>query len=77
MSSPVSSRGCLLVEQALEGVVSGWVVGGVALPAMPDDVEPGAGEDAYDVGVVVASGGGAAVQVGGPGVGVAGVCGER
>jgi hypothetical protein len=35
------------------------VVGGAVLPAVPDDVEPGAGEDAYGVGVVVAAGSGA------------------
>jgi hypothetical protein len=39
----VSGRGSLiLVEQSLESSVSGWVVGGVVLPAVPDDVEPGA-----------------------------------
>ena len=61
MSSPVSSR-CrrlILVEQALEGSVFGGVVGDVVLPAVPDDVEPGAGEDADGVGVVVSAGAGA------------------
>lgn len=52
------------------------VVGGVGLPAVPDDVEPGAGENAYGVGVVVVAGDGAVVEVGGPGVGVAGIVGE-
>jgi len=56
--------------------VIGGVVGGVVLPAVPDDVEPGAGEDAYGVGVVLAAGDGSVVEVGGPGVGVAGVVGE-
>ena len=73
----MSSRGLLiLVEEALEGAVLGGVVGGVVLPAVPDDVEPGAGEDADGVGVVVAAGAGAVVEVGGPGVGAAGVAGE-
>ena len=63
-------------EQALECPVSGGVVGGVVVPAVPDDVEPGAGEDADGVGVVVAAGAGPVVEVGGPGAGVAGVAGE-
>src|SRR5215207_4465930 len=77
MRSPVSTRVVFGgVEDALEGVVLGGVVGGVVLPAVPDDEQPGAGEDADGVGVVVASGSGAVVEVGGPGVGVAGVSGE-
>jgi hypothetical protein len=40
------------------------------------DVEPGAGQDAYRVGVVVAAVAGALVEVGGAGVGVAAVAGE-
>ena len=67
---------CWSVEEALEGVVLGGVVGGVVLPAVPDDEQPGAGEDADGVGVVVAAGAGLVVEVGGPGVGVAGVGGE-
>ena len=54
----------------------GGVVGDAVLPAAPDDVQPGAGEDADGVGVVVASVAGALVEVGGPGVGVVGVAGE-
>ena len=74
MSSPVSSR-CrfLFGEDALEGLVPGGVVGCAVLPAVPDDVEPGAGEDAYGVWVFLFSGDGAVVDVGGPGVGVTGV----
>jgi replicative DNA helicase len=53
MSSPVSSRGRFEVDEALECLVLVGVVGGVVLPAVPDDVEPGAGEDADGVGVVV------------------------
>ncbi len=77
MSCPVSSRPVLsLVEQCLEGAMFGGVVGESVLPAVPDDVEPGAGEDSDRVGVVVSSGDGAVVQVGGPGVGVSAVAGE-
>src|SRR4051812_48446077 len=77
MSSPVSSPGRLiLVEEALEGSVSGGVVGGVVVPAVPDHVEPGAGEDAHGVWVVLAAGDGLVVEVRGPGVGSAGVAGE-
>ena len=77
MSSPVSSCGLLiLVEQGLECAVPGGVVGGLVLPAVPDDEQPGAGEDADGVGVVVAAGAGAVVEVGGPGAGAAGVAGE-
>src|SRR6266516_4073856 len=76
-SRPVSSRGLLVsVEERLEGAVLGGVVGGVVLPAAPDDVRPGAGEDADSVGVVVAPGAGSPVEISGPGVGVAGVASE-
>ena len=44
----------------------GGFVGGVGLPAMPDDVEPGAGEDACGVGVIVSAGSGAVVKSGRP-----------
>src|SRR5437762_650860 len=81
MSCPVSTPGSggrwlVLVEEGLEGAMGGWVVGDVVLPASPDDVCPGAGEDAHGVGVVAAAGGCLGVQVGGPGVGAAGVAGE-
>src|SRR5215211_2456631 len=74
---PVSSR-CLVIlaEEVLQGSVFVGVVGGVVLPAVPDDEEPGAGEDADRVRVVVAAGAGALLEVGGPGVGVAAVAGE-
>jgi hypothetical protein len=70
VSSPVSSRVLLM---CLEGSVFGGVVGDPVMPAAPDDVEPGAGQDAYGVGMVVAAGDGAAVEIGRPDVGVAGV----
>jgi hypothetical protein len=76
MSSPVSSCGLLVLQEGLEGSVVGGVVGDAVLPAVPDDVEPGAGQDAGGVGVVVSAGAGAVVEVGGPGVGSAGIGGE-
>src|SRR5271166_1187866 len=77
MSSPVSSRGMLMcLQKGLEGSVFGGVVGGAVVPAAPDDVEPGAGQDSYGVGMVVAAGDGAVVEIGRPDVGVAGVAGE-
>src|SRR5215472_5748671 len=77
MSSPVSSRRrFLLGEDALEGLVAGGVVGDAVLPAVPDDVQPGAGLDTDGVRVVVAAGDGVVVEPGGPGAGAAGVAGE-
>ena len=54
----------------------GGVVSDSVLPAVPDDVEPGSGEDADRMGVVVSAGDGAVVEVGGPGVGASAVAGE-
>ena len=76
MSGPVSSRRSFFGEDALEGPVPGWVVGYAVAPAVPDDVQPGAGEDADGVGVVFAAGDGVAVEPGCPGAGAAGVAGE-
>src|ERR1700759_3352700 len=77
MSSPVSSRvGVAVLDEALECSVLFGVVGRVVLSAVPDDVDPCAGQDADGVGVVVAAGDGAKVEVGGPGVGASGVAGE-
>jgi hypothetical protein len=74
---PVSSRGLLiLVEDALQGSVLVGVVGGVVVPAVPDDEQPGTGQDADCVGVVVAASAGLLVEVGGPGVCLAAVAGE-
>src|SRR6266536_5005448 len=78
MSCPVSSRRSgnfllILLEEVLKGAVDGRVVGGVVLPAAPDDGGPGSCEDPDGVGVVVATGAGVLVQLGGPGVDVAGV----
>src|SRR6478752_6997149 len=78
MSCPVSSRHRLLilVEDALEAAVVGGVVGGVVLPATPDDGCPGAGKDADGVRVVAFSGAGLGVEVRGPRVAVSGIAGE-
>ena len=76
MSSPVSSSGLLSSQMGLECAVAVGVVGGVVLPAVPDDVEPGAGQDAYGMLVVASAGSGLAVEVVGPGVSAAGVGGE-
>lgn len=54
----------------------GGVVGDAVLPAVPDGVEPGTGEDADRVGVIVSSGDGAVVQVGSPRTGVSAVAAE-
>ena len=63
MSCPVSTPSgwsgrdwLITVEEGLEAVVGGWVVGGVVLPAAPYDVGPGAGQDAGGVGMVAAAG---------------------
>ena len=54
----------------------GRVVGGAFLPAAPDHVAPGAGQDAYGVRVVFAAVAGSGVDGCGPGAGVPGVGGE-
>src|SRR5690625_2123223 len=77
MSSPVSTSGGLGVgEQCLEGAVPVGGVGGFVLPAAPDDAEPGSGQDAGGVGMVLAAGDGVVVDLRGPGVSAAGVAGE-
>jgi hypothetical protein len=74
MSSPVSScHRVFFGEDALERLVAGRVVGGSVLSAVPDDVEPGAGEDARGVGVVLAAGDGVVAKAGGSGADAAGV----
>src|SRR5664279_1103170 len=78
MSCPVSSchRLLILIEDPLQRAVVGRVVDGVVLPAAPDDVDPGAGQDADGVLVVAFPGEGFGVEVGGPGVVETGVAGE-
>ena len=80
MSCPVSTPWpggdwLITVEERLEDVVGGGVIGDVVLPASPHDVCPGAGEDADGVGMVAAAGDGLVVEVS-PGTGPAGVPGE-
>ena len=72
-SCPVSS---LLGDESLIAAVAGGVVGSVVLPAAPDHSEPGPGQDADGVGVAMAAGSGLLVEVGCPGVVVAGVTSE-
>ena len=55
-----------MMFQVLECSVVGGFVNGVGLPAVPADVEPGAGEDACGVGVIVSAGSGAVVKSGRP-----------
>jgi len=69
---PVST----LVGELGRGAVLGGVVGGMGLPGLPEDADPGAGEDADGVGVVAAALAGLGVDVCCPGRGVAGVVGE-
>jgi hypothetical protein len=61
-SSESSQGGC----SALFGGVFVGVVGGVGVPAGPDDAEPGAGDDAVGVGVAFAAVAGVAVEALGP-----------
>lgn len=77
MSSPVSScRRLILSEQGLKGSMLGGIVGSPVLPAVPDHIRPGPREDAGGVRMVLAAGDGVVIQLGGPGVGAAGVGGE-
>ena len=62
--APSSRPVRVLVEQCLEGAMIGGVLGDPVLPEVPDGVEPGAGEDARGVGMVVSTGSRAVVQVG-------------
>jgi hypothetical protein len=59
----MSSRGLL---ESAEGAVAVGIVGGVVLPAAPDDLGPGSGEDAFGVGVTFPVVSELAVAVGGP-----------
>ena len=68
--------GVLGGEQALQGAVPGGVAGGAVVPAFPDHIQPGPGQDPHRQGVVFAPGDRVVVEVGGPGAGVAGAVGE-
>jgi hypothetical protein len=61
----------------LESGVAGGVIGGVVLPAAPDDPGPGAAESAQRATVVVAAVASVGVAVGGPRVPAAGAVRER
>src|SRR5450756_669045 len=67
-----SGRGRQLQRSAVEG----GVVGLTGVPAAVDDADPGSGQDADCVRVVVSAGAGLGVDVGGPGAFVAAVVGE-
>jgi hypothetical protein len=54
----------------------GRIVGHGILPAVPDDEQPGTGEDAHGMRVVVAASEGLAIELGRPGVGASRVAGE-
>jgi hypothetical protein len=75
-SCGLPGTGALGGEQALEAAVAGGVVGGAVVPAFPDHIQPGAGEDPDRVGVVFPAGYRGVVGLGGPGAGVAGAVGE-
>ena len=64
----MSSRGG---SEGLEGAVAVGVVGLVVLPASPDDLGPGAGEDAFGVGVALPAGAELLVAESGPFVALA------
>src|ERR687892_660638 len=63
-------------ELACERSVAGGVVGGSVVPAAPEDAQPGGAEGADGALVVVVAGVGVGVDLGGPGVPVAGAVGE-
>jgi hypothetical protein len=62
-----------LAEVSIKGAVAGGIVGLVVLPAAPDHERPGAGKHANRLWVAHASAAGAGIDVGGPGLNVAGV----
>jgi hypothetical protein len=61
------------VRECVESSVLGRVVGDAELPTVQDDVQPGTGEDANGMRVVVASSASLLVEIGRPRIGVAGV----
>src|SRR5690242_21639991 len=80
MTPPVSTSGRglpgRLSGERGGGAVPGGVVGDAVDPAAPYDADPGAGEYAHGVWVVLAAGAGVVVDLGGPGAGVPAVVGE-
>src|SRR5512139_129605 len=73
MTLPVSTSGRLKLSSVAVPV---RVVSDLVGPAAPDDADPGAGQDADGVGMVVAAGSGRGVDLRGPGAGVSAVVGE-
>jgi hypothetical protein len=69
---PESSSG----GETLLGAVLGGVVDRLVMPARPDDPEPGPGQDANGVGMVLAASAGVGVELGGPRRAVPRVAGE-
>lgn len=63
MSGPAPGRVSSTVREMPASPVSGRVVGGVVLPAMPEHEQPCSGRDPHGVAVVVASGAGATVEI--------------
>src|SRR5580693_5514736 len=76
MTPPVSTSCSDSFCEGCGCAVSGGVVGRVVDPAGPDHADPGAGEDAYGVGMVFACGAGVIIDFRGPGAGVPAVVGE-
>src|SRR5258705_1881339 len=81
MTLPVSTSGSEHIvlsglSEAYRVAVLCRVVGDAVVPAAPDDADPGAGQYAYGVGMVVAASAGVGVDLGRPWVGVAAVVGE-
>src|ERR1700722_14660446 len=62
--------------EGCSGAVFARVIRYAVDPAGPDDADPGAGQDADGVRVVLAAGSGLVVDVGGPGAGVPAVVSE-
>ena len=76
MTLPVSTSSRDLVSECGGGSVLGGIVGDAVEPASVDDADPGAGQDAGGVRVVLTAGDGVMVDLRGPGAGVSAVVGE-
>src|SRR5690606_40501223 len=76
MTLPVSTSGNNELVERCCGTVFGGVVGNAVEPAAPDHADPGAGQHADGVRVVLARLAGLGVDLRGPGAGVPAVVGE-
>src|SRR5207253_333864 len=76
MRHPVSTLATSRGEERLRGAMSADVVGGVILPAAPEDAGPRAGQDADRVLMAAAAGARPLIHEGGPARGVPRVIGE-